>query len=181
MSRDCTMRNDPEVLRQLNNGNEVADREYENLMLELGQGRNDTGRVEGASTAPWANYSNLGTAPPWAKALPDAHGSTVPPPWIQHTASIPPPPGVSQGSHAGSYGVPGTAPPSLSLYGPPPGMSSYGPPGSMYNSAPPSGLVTSSLPPPPPSGTNLQPLPPPSGSYSVPPPLPGDYNLPRHM
>lgn len=65
MSRDCTMRNDPEVLRQLNNGNDASEREYENLMQELGQGRNEVGRIEGASAAPWANLSGSSTAPPW--------------------------------------------------------------------------------------------------------------------
>ncbi|KAG5440938.1 hypothetical protein PCK2_000093 [Pneumocystis canis] len=124
MSRDCIMRNDPEVLRQLNNGNDAADREYENLMQELGQGRSETGRIEGVSTAPWANLANSGTAPPWAKALPDAYGGSAPPPWAQSVAPIPPPPpGVAQGPPGTlSYTVSGTAPPTLSLYGPPPGI-----------------------------------------------------------
>lgn len=145
MSRDCIMRNDPEVLRQLNNGNDAADREYENLMQELGQGRNEAGRIEGASTAPWASLTGSGAAPPWAKALPDAHNASVPPPWAQPSASIPPPPGVSQSAYGVTYGAPGAAPPTLPMYAPPPGVSTYGSSGSMYASMPP-GLPTSNPP-----------------------------------
>ncbi|KTW32744.1 uncharacterized protein T551_00229 [Pneumocystis jirovecii RU7] len=178
MSRDCTMRNDPEVLRQLNNGNDASEREYENLMQELGQGRNEVGRIEGASAAPWANLSGSSTAPPWAKALPDAYGGSAPPPWVQSAPSIPPPPGVSQGPPgASSYSVPGTAPPSLSLYGPPPGMSKYGPPGGMYTSMSP-GLTTSTSLPPQPPNTSFHSLPQSTRSYGMPPPPPPpiDYN-----
>ncbi|KAG4300839.1 hypothetical protein PCK1_002916 [Pneumocystis canis] len=175
MSRDCTMRNDPEVLRQLNSGSDAADREYENLMQELGQGRSEAGRIEGASTAPWANLTSSSTAPPWAKALPDVYGGSAPPPWVQSAAPIPPPPGVSQGPPGTlSYTVPGTAPPTLSLYGPPPGMSTYGPPSGVYPSAPPPGLVTS-VPPPPPS-TSFQHLSQSSASYNVSSLPPTDYN-----
>lgn len=172
-SRDCMMRNDPEVLRQLNNGNDAADREYENLMLELGQGRNEAGRIEGAATAPWASVTGSGAAPPWAKALPDAHNASAPPPWAQSNASIPPPPGVSQTTHGvASYGVPGTAPPTLPMYGPPPGMSTYGSSGSMYSSMPP-GLAT---PNPPLPNTPFQSLSSSNGSYGIPPPQPpSDY------
>ncbi|KAG5519381.1 hypothetical protein PMAC_002007 [Pneumocystis sp. 'macacae'] len=177
MSRDCTMRNDPEVLRQLNNGNDASEREYENLMQELGQGRNEVGRIEGASSAPWANLTGSNTAPPWAKALPDVYGSSAPPPWAQSTAPIPPPPGVSQGPPGvSSYSVPGTAPPSLSLYGPPPGISKYGPQSGQYTSMPPSGLTTSTSIPPPPPNTSFHSLPQSSRLYGMPPPPPTDYN-----
>ncbi|KAG4306070.1 hypothetical protein PORY_000058 [Pneumocystis oryctolagi] len=182
MSRDCTMRNDPEVLRQLNSGSDAADREYENLMQELGQGKGDAGRIEGVSNAPWANLASSSAAPPWAKALPDVHGGAAPPPWaqtVQSAAPIPPPPGVPQGPPGASYNVPGIAPPSLSLYGPPPGVSKYGAPGSIYSSVLPPGLATTappSLSPPSLPSTNPQSLPQSSRSYGIPPPPPNDYN-----
>ena len=126
MARDCKQNASGANNAPL--GGEAQDREYDNLMQELGEGPGGArGRIDGGQNrnAPWAQGAT-GAAAPWAKALPapEAAGSRSAP-WQSGPAQNLPP-----GMSAPGYGAPpGLAPPpSSSTYGPPPGASSYGPP-----------------------------------------------------